>query len=884
MSRLRELVLRTLAFVTRGRHRDDGLDDELRFHLEMLEQSLARQGMDAASARREARLQLGGSPQIAEAYGDQRTLPRLETLLQDGRYALRTLWRAPGFTLAAATTLALGIGANTAIFTVTNAVLLRPLPFADPDRLVSFGDADGNGLPSNTGYQTFADMRDRNRAFEAMAAVRSWQPTLVTTDAERLNAMRVSWNFFAVLGVQPALGRDFRREDDHPDRYRVLMLSDGLWRRRFNADPAVIGRMLRMNDRNYEIVGVMPASFEPLLSSYFYKRAELWAVLGYDGSLPYACRSCQHLKAVGRIRREVTPAQAAADLDSVRAGLSREFPHDYPPGSTSVVPLQQLLAGPVRGGMYVLLAAAGFVLLIACANVANLMLARAVHRTREMAVRAALGAARGRLMQQLLTESVVLSGAGGAIGIAVASLTLPLLVATAPVNVPRMDRLAFDRVVIAFVLLLTVLTGVLFGLVPAIRASGANVLSGLASGARGSVGQGSQKARQALVIADLALALILVVGAGLMIKSLARLMRVDPGFTAERVLTIKFSLVGESYREDSAVRQFIDRTVEGVRALPGVEAAALTGQIPMAGNGDSFGFHIEGRMRPNPTEDPSAERYSVTPDYFRVMRIPLKRGRLFTGTDTDSSLPVMLVSETTERTLFNGGESIGRRVRVGGATSGPWRTIVGVVGDVRHVDLVNEATPQMYLPQSQLTDSFLVLTVRSATDDVAALVPSVRDVLRGLDPSVPVYEVAPLDQIVAQSFAGRRFVMMLLGSVAALALLLASVGLYGVVSYAVAKRTREVGLRVALGATPADIQRLILGSGARTVGVGLVAGLACAAVLTHYLRHLLVNVDPLDPTTLAGAALILVAVAALAHWIPIRRALRVDPSYALRQE
>ncbi len=510
-------------------------DDELRFHFEMLQQSLRGQGMDPDAARREARLRLGGSAQIAEAYGDQRTLPRLETVLQDVRYALRTLGRAPGFTLAALTTLALGIGANTAIFTVANTALLRPLPFADPNRLVFFGDTGTDGVPSNIGYQTFTDIRDRGRTFEQVAAIRSWQPTLVTTDAERLNGMRVSWNFFAMLGAHPALGRDFRREDDHPDRYRVLMLSDGLWRRRFNADPAVIGRTIRMNDQNFEIIGIMPPSFEPLLSSYFYKRAELWAVLGYDGSLPYACRSCQHLKAVGRLRPDVSLAQAAADLDSVRDGLRREFPNEYPPGNMSAVRLQELFSGPVRGGMYVLLTAVGFVLLIACANVANLMLARAMHRTREMAVRAALGAGRGRLIRQLLTESVVLSGAGGALGTALAVMTLPLLASMVPVDVPRIDRLAFDRDVLAFAVLLTVATGVLFGLVPAIRASGSSLLAGLGSDSRGSVTRGSHRARQLLVVADLALALVLLTGAGLMIKSLTRLMHVDPGFNVERV-------------------------------------------------------------------------------------------------------------------------------------------------------------------------------------------------------------------------------------------------------------------------------------------------------------------------------------------------------------
>jgi putative ABC transport system permease protein len=884
MSAIRELGARLHAFLTGGRHRDDGLDDELRFHLEMTAAELQRQGMPAEAARREARLRLGGPAQIAEAYGDQRTLPQLETVIQDARYAVRTLLRAPAFTAAALLTLALGIGANAAIFTVVHAILLRPLPYADPGRLVALGDAGDDGTPTNIGFQTFADVRDQSRAFEQMVAVRSWSPTLVTSEAERLNAMRVSWNFFAMLGAQPAIGRDFRREDDRRDGWRVVMLSDGLWRRRFGADPGVIGRSVRMNDQTYQIVGVMPASFEPLLSAYFYKPAELWAPLGYDATLNYACRSCRHLKAVGRIRPGVTLAQATADLERVRAGLMRDYPRDYSAGSMTAMPLQQLFAGPVRGGLFVLLGAVGFVLLIACANVANLLLARAMNRSREMAVRAALGAGRARLIRQMLTESAVLSLAGGAVGVALAALTLPAVASLAPVNIPRLDRLEIDRVVLAFAAGLSLVTGLCFGLIPALRASSFRLREGLSVDSRGSVGAGSSRARQLLVVADLALALVLVTGAGLMLKSLARLARVDPGFNAERVLTLQFSLIGEAYREDAAVLQFIERTVERVRALPGVEAAAAAGQIPMGGNGDTWGFHIEGMMQPNPADDPSAERYSVTPEYFRAMGIHLKRGRLLTAADTASSTPVMVVSESTERQLFKGVDPIGRRVRTGDAASGPWRTVVGVAGDVHHSDLTVAAAPQMYLPQSQVTDSFLVLTIKSATREAAALVPAVRAALRELDPSVPIYEVATLEELLARSLAQRRFVMTLLGGFAALALVLAAVGLYGVVSYTVAQRTREVSVRVALGASPADIMRLVLGSGMTTVATGLAAGVAAAAVLTQFLESQLYQVNALDPATLATSVLALTAIAAFAHWVPLRRALRVDPALSLRQE
>ncbi len=886
MSRLREWSSRLTGFILRGRVHDAAdLDAELQFHLAMTEEQLRNTGMDADDARREARVRVGGLTQVAEAYRDQRGLPLAETVLQDFRYAVRTLARTPGFTFAALVTLALGIGANTAIFSVVNTVLLRPLPYQDPDRLVMIGDRDSDGSASNLGYATFQDFRDRSRTVPEMAAIRSWNPTLVAGgEAERLSAMRVSWNYFAMLGVRPALGTAFTAAEDRPDQWHVLLLSDGLWRRRFGADPGVVGRTVLMNDVSYRVVGVMPASFEPLVSARFYQPAELWAPLGYDASLNYACRSCQHLKALGRIGAGANATQARAELNTIRGQLAASYPSDYPPGDMALVRLQDEIAGPVRPVLYVLLGAVGLVLLIACANVANLLLARAMNRSREMAVRSALGAGRARLIRQVLTESVTLSLAGGTLGVALAAVMLGSVATLAPVSIPRVDRASIDPAVLGFALLLSVVTGVLFGLVPALRVSRESLQTTLALDSRASVGGSSNRARGLLVVGDLALALVLLASAGSMVKSVVRLMGVNPGFNTDRLLTLQFSLIGTRYREDAAVVAFVDSALDRIRAIPGVEAAAAAGQIPLGGNGDTWGFHIEGRIKPNPSEDPAVERYSVTPDYFRVLGIPLLKGRVITYADRADSLQVLVISESTAKTLWPGEDPIGRRVRIGDAATGPWRTVVGVAGDVRHASLAAPPTLQMYLAQAQVTDSYLVLAVRERLAAASPSAPQIRAVFREMDPAVPIYAVATMEELAGKSVAERRFVMRVLGGFAALALLLAAIGLYGVVSYTVAQRTREVGVRMALGARPADILRLVLRSGATTVAAGLAVGVTGALLAMQSMRALLFDVSASDPATVAGAVGALSVVALAAHVIPARRALRVDPVIALRQD
>src|SRR5262245_55541448 len=656
--------------------------------------------------------------------------------LRDLRYAARLLRQAPGFAAVAIVTLALGIGANTAIFSVVNSVLLAPLPYADPARLVTIGELQSDGSAGNVGYTTFLDWRDRSRAFEEMAIIRSWQPTLlVNGEPERIPAMRVSWNFFRTLGVSPAIGRAFRADEDNPDRWQVLVISDRLWRRRFGADPSVIGRVVTMNDRDYTIVGVMAPAFESLISEHFYQAADMWAALGYDRSLNYACRSCLHLKAIGRLGGGVARETARAEIDAIQTGLRRQFPADYSQQTMTLVPLGEELTGNLRPALVVLMGAVAFVLLIACANVANLLLARVARREHDLALRTALGASRGRLVRQLLAENILLAAAGGLGGVLLAVVTVPLLTSVAPSSVARLTDARVDGRVIAFSALVSLTTAPVFGLLPALRASRTNLRDSLHGDSRKTAHAPTSLARRLLVATDVALAVVLLVGAGLMIRSVDRLIGVDPGFDPDHVLTLQTSMVGQAYRQNDVVAAKTDEMVAKLRALPGVTAAAAAGQIPFGGSGDRWGFHVQGRP-PSP-DDPSVERYSVTPEYFAVMRIPLRRGRLFTDADRANGESVMRVGEQTARTVWPGADPIGQHVRIGSATEGPWRTVVGIVGDVRHRELAAPPTIQMYTPQAQLTDSFLTFVIR-ANGDASILANEARRAIWSVARDVPV--------------------------------------------------------------------------------------------------------------------------------------------------
>ena len=821
-----------------------------------------------------------------EQWREQRGLPLLDALRQDVSYGLRMLRRAPGFTAAVLLTLAIGIGANSAMFTVVNAVLLRPLPYADPGRLVTAGDRRADGLSSTVGYETVMDWRARSRSFEDLALMRFWQPTLVIDSAaERLPAVRVTWNYFRMMGIHPQLGRDFTPDDDRPAGRFVALLSDTLWRRRFNADPGVIGRAITLSDTTFRIVGVMPPSFEPLdAERYFSSSAEIWAPVGYAAvGDANACRSCQHLRAFGRLKPGVSIAQATGEMNAIRAGMRLEHPSDYKDGSIAIVPLRDAVTGGVGPALYVLLGAVAFVLLIACANVANLLLTRSIARQRELTLRTVLGAGRRRIVRQLLTESVMLSLAGGAAGIALAFLAVRAIGLFAPPSLPRLNDISIDQRVLAVTAFMSVVTGLLFGLGPALSGAGA-MQARLAVDSRTSAG-GRSRLRATLVIADLALALVLLAGAGLMLRTVGALARTTPGFDAAPLLSMQFALIGKAYADgDAPTVAFQQRLIERLRAIPGVESATIAGQIPFGGNADCRGFHVQGRMKPNTVDDPCIERYGVTPEYLRTFNVRVLAGRGLEATDTATAAPVLLVSQATARAVWGSDDPIGSRVRFGNATRGPWYSVVGVVSDVHHDDLAEPAAPAFYNAQTQFTDSYLTVVLKASSGDPAPLAAPARAVIHELDPAIAVYQVAPVASLIEDSTAQRLFVLRLLGLFAGIAVLLAAIGLYGVVSYGVAQRGREVGLRMALGAQRADVIRMVLSGGLVLIAAGLVCGVAAAAFATRALASLTFGVSPVDPMTFAGAAGILAAVALFAHWVPLRRALATDPAAALRSE
>jgi putative ABC transport system permease protein len=828
--------------------------------------------------RRAAGGKLSGAPTFARRSSGKGAA--MSTLGQDLRYALRTLRQAPGFTAAAVLTLGLGIGANTAAFSVLDAVLLRPLPYPHPERLVTLWERERDGATQNTSYANFLDWKSRCRSLQSLAVLSYWTPSMSGSGRpERFEGLRVSREFFRTLGVRPALGRDFLPEEDVRGKQHVVILSWGLWQRRFGGDPSLLGKPILLDGTPYALVGVLPRGLESLFASNANRPPEIWGPLAYNPGLPFACRTCRHLRAVARLAPGVSLERANRELDAVSRVLVAEHPRDYERAGVAVIPVAENLVGDYRPYLYLLMGAVALVLAIACGNVTNLLLARSQRRLGEMAVRTALGADRLRLVRQLLTESALLHLLGGVLGVLLAAAGVHALVRASPPNVPRLSSVTVDARVLVVTFAVSLLTGIVFGLLPALRGSGQEMRAALAAAGAGAVGRRRSLAGL-LVVGDLALALVLLIGAGLMLQSLYRLMAVDPGFDSRRLLAAEISASGPRYREDGKILAFYQQALERVRALPGVEAAAVTSQLPLGGNFDGYGITLEENPGAGEADRPMAQRFAVSPDYLATMRIPLLAGRVFTRGDRAGSPAVVLVNRTLAQRVWPGREPLGRRVRLGDP-EGLWRTVVGVVGDVRHLGLDEPPAMQLYLPEAQWVDSDMVLAVRTRTAP-RALAGAVRRAIWEVDRDRPITKLAAMDDIMQVSLARRLLILRLLVVFAGIAVLLAMVGIYGVLSQSVAARTREIGMRIALGAPPYRIVSLVVGAGARQVAAGLALGAGLALALTRFLGSLLFGVTAQDPMTYVGVALVLAAVALAAAYLPARRAARLDPMIATR--
>jgi putative ABC transport system permease protein len=874
-----------LRVLTHRRAADQDVADEVRDYLERATASLEEPGLSPDDARRTARLKFGNPTVIQEelrSYGWERLL---ETLAADLRHAARQLLQNPGFALVGILTLALGIGASTSIFSAVNPILFQPLPYPDADRLTMIQELKGGSSPRRPSFGTFYGLSQASRTFDAMAVMKPWQPSMVGTgQPERFEGQRVSADYFRVLGVLPSIGRNFQVRDDQFRGPNTVILSDRLWRRRFAADTAVLGKQVTLDDSLFIVIGIMPASFENVPAP----AAELWAPLQYDPSLPAQGREWgHHLRMIGRLRPGVSANQAVDESQGILRPFALTYAKGYdccggPPDTMLVTRLQDEITRGVKPALLAILGAVLLVLLIVCVNVANLLLARGARRRSEFALRAALGAGRMRLVRQLLAESLVLAVIGGLLGMVIAEIGVRALVALSPPGLPRIGAIRVDGAVFAFGLGITSLVGLVVGLAPALRASHSDPQDALQQSSR-TIAGGHQFTRRMLVVSEVGLALVLLIGAGLLLRSLERLFAIDPGFDSAQLLTMQVQETGRRFNDDSVRARFFTDVLESVRQVPGVSTAAFTSQLPLSGDFDVYGLQLE--SEPNDQAE-GLYRYAVSPAYFETMSIPLRGGRLLDEHDRAGGPRAVLVSESFAKRRFPNRTPIGRLVRLGvgiGRPESQWGTIVGVVGDVKQMSLATSTPDAFYTTTTQWdwVDSAQSLVVRPR-GNAAALAPAITKAIWSVDKDQPVVRVATMDTLLAKSQGERHFSLILFEAFGLVALVLAAVGIYGVLSGSVTERIREIGVRSALGASRRDILALILRQGMTLAGIGVVMGLCVAIAASRAIISLLYGVSRFDPITYVGVIVLLVSVSGLACWVPAWRAAKVDPSITLR--
>ncbi len=799
-------------------------------------------------------------------------------MFKDLRYGLRQLLQAPGFTCVALLTLALGIGANSAIFSVVNAVLLRPLPYDDPDRLIFMGEYSEQVKNMSVSWPNYSDWRDQNQVFERIAAFRGAAATMTGTgDPERLTGAQCTANLFATLAGKPIQGRVFSPDEDKPGANRVILISEGLWKRRFGSEPGLIDKKLTLNGNVWTVVGVMPSNFV-----FPSRLTEYWSPLGQDADQMQQRGAHPGIYTVSRLKAGVTVERARTEMVGLAARLAQQYPQSNTGNSVNMVTLNERVLGQIRTPALVLMGAVVLVLLIACANVANLLLARGAARLKEVSIRAALGAGRWRIVRQMLTESALLSFAGGVLGVVFAVWGVRALVAATPTSVPRIKDVQVDGTVLLFTLGVALVTGILFGLAPALFSSSPNLNETLKEGGRGSsTGRSHHYLRSGLVAAEMALSLVLLVGSVLTLRSLHRLLTTSAGYNPEKVLTVQVYLPNATYPDDTSRRNFYRKLMERVPNLPGVQTAGIT--FPLLG-GWQNSFRVEGRPDPLPGQAPSTDYTRINEDYFKAMGVPLLKGRFFTPSDNENSVRVAIIDETFARRYWPNDDPVGKRIRFGTTdNTTPWLAIVGVVGHVKNYGVDQDSRVETYVPHVQAPATGFILVLRGGPDPTV-LTSAVREAVLAVDPNLPISGVRTMEAIDAESTAPRRLATMLLGIFAAIAVTLAGVGIYGVMSYSVNQRTHEIGIRMALGAGSGDVSRLVVAEGMRLAVIGVAVGLAGAFALKRVLTTMLFGISATDPATFSIAPMGLLLLALVASYFPARRATKVDPLVALRCE